>query len=409
MGLVALAALTALQVRFRHPVMDPWEAAMDVSGLSFSFLGSLVGLALGQTIPFTNPKVRFGRIAGWSLLAAGLFVILGHLPLAAGLALLASLLGVMAITNAPLPSFPTGLQRATALLHRPGPEICRFGLLVLLLETWETASIPSHSPARMAEIGLYALLAALAALGWAAGSHGKSPLGEVARNHVDTRLAPNRWLCAAAGLMLFFVGLAAVLYLPPVWTLDAQVGKALFHVGPRSITRLMRNVSASGGRDLLIYWIPVCLLVTRLTRGPRAFTLLAATTFGTVGLELLFKGLLGRVRPEYTHGAHFDSFPSGHTLAATILAGTLLVTYLPSCRHSWQRVLLWVGAAGWPVLMGTTRVYLGRHFFTDVVGGLLLGIAWICCALAAFHLLTACFRADLQTERDRFTVSPVMS
>lgn len=58
-----------------------------------------------------------------------------------------------------------------------------------------------------------------------------------------------------------------------------------------------------------------------------------------------------------------------------LLAGVFAV-----CRRPWQRSFLWAAAAAWPLLMALSRVYTGRYYLTDVLGGLLLGTAWVCCS-----------------------------
>jgi undecaprenyl-diphosphatase len=114
---------------------------------------------------------------------------------------------------------------------------------------------------------------------------------------------------------------------------------------------------------------------------------------GTVGLELFFKGAVGRLRPEFVPHPSADSFPSGHTLAAAILGAGLVVVYLPVCRRAWQRAALFAGGVAWPLLIGLSRIYLGRHYLTDVLGGLLLGVAWVLGALALSLVVSrACAR-----------------
>jgi membrane-associated phospholipid phosphatase len=61
------------------------------------------------------------------------------------------------------------------------------------------------------------------------------------------------------------------------------------------------------------------------------------------------------------------SFPSGHTLTA--FAAGLLITYLVKNKN-WGIVLVFYG-----VMVGFSRMYLSEHFFEDVVGGSVLGVA----------------------------------
>lgn len=80
-----------------------------------------------------------------------------------------------------------------------------------------------------------------------------------------------------------------------------------------------------------------------------------------------------RARPEPDYG-----FVSGHTSAATVLV--LAIALFFSVRNPWG----WAFVAAWPLLMGISRMYLGRHFLGDVVGGLVVGVIG---AIAAFAFL----------------------
>ena len=106
-----------------------------------------------------------------------------------------------------------------------------------------------------------------------------------------------------------------------------------------------------------------------------------AAFLGGVFVNRLLKHLIHRARPVLAmarmHETSF-SFPSGHTMAATIGYGMLayvLATYWwpRGVRH---RVLFFV-AALLALAVGMSRIYLGMHFPTDVIGGLAAGTAWL--------------------------------
>lgn len=107
---------------------------------------------------------------------------------------------------------------------------------------------------------------------------------------------------------------------------------------------------------------------------------IAVLTFGT-------KEIVERVRPVLevpvaTTGGH--SFPSGHSLAATVTYGVLLLVFLPLVRRRWRPAVVGVFAAV-VILVGVTRVALGVHFPSDVAGGWLMGLLWLVVTTAAFR------------------------
>ena len=110
------------------------------------------------------------------------------------------------------------------------------------------------------------------------------------------------------------------------------------------------------------------------------------------------KSIFRRERPPLLHRLVDESsfsFPSGHSVFATVFFATLalvLVDLIPRSRP-WLRalaVLLCLTAA---VLVAASRVWLGVHYPTDVIGGFLLGVGWVRLHLADPPRLAALARA----------------
>jgi membrane-associated phospholipid phosphatase len=106
-----------------------------------------------------------------------------------------------------------------------------------------------------------------------------------------------------------------------------------------------------------------------------------AAFVGGVLVNRLLKHLIHRTRPvlaiERLHATSF-SFPSGHTMAATIGYGMLayvLATYW--WPRGVRRRVLFLVAAMLAFAVGASRIYLGVHFPTDVIGGFAAGTAWL--------------------------------
>jgi len=94
---------------------------------------------------------------------------------------------------------------------------------------------------------------------------------------------------------------------------------------------------------------------------------------------------LGRQRPAAQAIGHWIgyAFPSGHATKAAAVYG-MLAALLAASTSSWGRkVALWTAALLVAGLVGLTRLYLGAHWLTDVLGGLALGGAWLFLVLTA--------------------------
>jgi membrane-associated phospholipid phosphatase len=105
------------------------------------------------------------------------------------------------------------------------------------------------------------------------------------------------------------------------------------------------------------------------------------TLAGAGVLDLGLKEIFARARPQaffdyYLVPASF-SFPSGHALFAVCFFGGIAVLLSHRLRGRLARILLWAVALFLIFLIGASRVYLGVHYPTDVIGGFAVGTVWV--------------------------------
>src|SRR5436309_623919 len=118
---------------------------------------------------------------------------------------------------------------------------------------------------------------------------------------------------------------------------------------------------------------------------PSLVTLIVAVPGGMLLNELL-KVVVHRQRP-FLQGWFVDwsgySFASGHTIGATLLYGQLALFILPAMKTRHWRTLTVSSAAFLIALVGFSRIALGAHFLTDVLGAIIFGIIWLAFCLFA--------------------------
>lgn len=156
-----------------------------------------------------------------------------------------------------------------------------------------------------------------------------------------------------------------------------------------AVTSVMQAVTWLGsGTVLYPATIVLTLIWWRRERDWRPGAMLAASLAGSTVLYNLFKRITERPRPPATDAvgtfSHW-SFPSGHATQCMAFFAMLVVL---ASLVGWARPrLVGIAAAAVVLMVGASRIYLGAHWFTDVLGGYALGGAWV-------SLLTA---AGLQT------------
>lgn len=156
-------------------------------------------------------------------------------------------------------------------------------------------------------------------------------------------------------------------------------------------TTVMRLVTEIGGTAVVAGLALVVAAVLAWRRPERRgdSLLIVIVAAGVGAMILISKPIVGRTRPPLAQRLAEEtnqSFPSGHATASIALLGVLLVVLLPLVARRWARLLMIVGAVLVVALIGVSRLYLGVHWATDVVGGWLTGATWLFVCLSVRRL-----------------------
>ena len=133
------------------------------------------------------------------------------------------------------------------------------------------------------------------------------------------------------------------------------------------------------------------VIVTLVVFSKHGFVLAAGWVIGQLGgalLNLSLKYAFARTRPEYADPllvATSWSFPSAHAMNTFIFCGLGGYLLVRSLRTGVAAGVAATVAVVWCLLMGFSRLYLGVHFASDVIAGLLAGTAWVAVCVSAME------------------------
>jgi undecaprenyl-diphosphatase len=189
----------------------------------------------------------------------------------------------------------------------------------------------------------------------------------------------------------------------PLTDLDADVADRWYDLvhGRGPLEGAVKAVSFLGSTAFLtvVVTIGLAVLVRRQAWRVALFLLVTSLAIGFISRGV--KEAVGRARPLWDDPIAVvpgNSFPSGHAMGSLVCYGALLVALLPLARPSHRR--RWVVATAILVLaIGLSRLGLGVHYASDVLGGYVLGTAWLVGSIALFEVWRA--------ERGRPTTDPL--
>lgn len=175
---------------------------------------------------------------------------------------------------------------------------------------------------------------------------------------------------------------------PPAFDWDIARSVQAFAEGHELVRAIFVGLTFLGGVPFMI-GLGAAGVLTSLARGQRALALgwLMAAAVGGL-LDLALKTSLDRLRPPVeirdiaVHETN-ESYPSGHAMGSIIGFGMLGYAACYVVRRLRWRTLLVLGLATLIALIGVSRIILRAHWFSDVIGGFLIGGSWLALWIAA--------------------------
>lgn len=220
------------------------------------------------------------------------------------------------------------------------------------------------------------------------------------------------WLFVGLGLCLLlfaFVSLAGEVTEGDTQAFDTKILRSLRDpldpskpLGPAWIENSLLDLTAIGGSTVLgLVTVFVIGFLVLQTRYRTALVVAGASISGEL-LNAFMKHLFNRPRPTivpHLRDAFSTSFPSGHAMESAIVYLTLAALLMRAAESRLTKAYILAIAVLLTAVVGISRVYLGVHYPTDVIGGWTVGFMWASiCWIAARRFEGA---AHIEAEKSR--------
>jgi len=187
-----------------------------------------------------------------------------------------------------------------------------------------------------------------------------------------------RWQAAAALTVLASVALCLIAHHVAYFASDVTITRDVQALDLHALSGLFYALNALGFPPTVdIVYGGTLLWIERAGKRWEAIAGLVGVTL-SAAINEVSKVLVGRPRPDprlvhVDHAVPNPSFPAGHVLDFTMFAGYLIFLLVLYARPTWKRHVACVLLVALMLLMGLARIHSGEHWFSDVLGGYVIG------------------------------------
>jgi undecaprenyl-diphosphatase len=178
------------------------------------------------------------------------------------------------------------------------------------------------------------------------------------------------------------MGLIFFVHYHPTSSFDIYVTQEIQELKTGNFTSVMKLISMFYNPVVMPLSVILASLFFFVTHNRREFYFIFTTLIGDL-LNILVKIMINRPRPTLKNAKLFlnfnqTSFPSGHVVHYVVFFGFLLVVMFVNKKiPSFWRIFIGIFSAFLIFTISISRIYLGAHWATDVIGGYLFGFVYL--------------------------------
>lgn len=178
----------------------------------------------------------------------------------------------------------------------------------------------------------------------------------------------------AFGLFILFILLGVLVKLDLLVTIDNLMYKIITIRMNDYITYFYKFITFLGSTEFIIFLCVFFLILFFILKKQKTGVIIPSVLLFSTIVNSIIKILFGRSRPDVLKLVLEESysFPSGHTMAAVSMYGILIYIVNKSNINKKLKIILSIILGIIPLLVALSRVYLGAHYITDVIGAIIL-------------------------------------
>ncbi|WEV45265.1 phosphatase PAP2 family protein [Streptococcaceae bacterium ESL0687] len=186
---------------------------------------------------------------------------------------------------------------------------------------------------------------------------------------------------AGSTLILIFIGLGYIIKFFPkmIANFDQPIQNFVFSHRSDSLTTFFETITKFGNSSRIIILVALFVIFFYFKKWYAEAVYLGGLLVVVSGIIApLAKYLYQRPRPPFEDRLITESgysFPSGHSTVSMLVFLTLILIFLPRIEKTWLKILLVTVLSLLIVTIGFSRIYLGVHYPSDVIGGFTLASA----------------------------------
>jgi len=155
------------------------------------------------------------------------------------------------------------------------------------------------------------------------------------------------------------------------------------------LTSFVKGITFFGGKVWIMTVVILGAICLAFFEKIYAFYLVFNCGFASI-FNVILKEWIHRQRPSFYPIIHESgySFPSGHSMNSFVLYITLALILTKLLKSKVKVLIIWLLSLFIVLAIGTSRIYLGVHFPSDVLAGFVVGAFWVCFCSFFIHIVT---------------------